>query len=165
MEPGNAPYAPRATSYPRQKHDTFAFLPTFSISTLIKTNISKKSHNMTCYHETALPDYHYHLRFNIDHLPFRKKMSEFRFHTHMHAYHEGSGIKNQDRTPFSFMSSVIGHHFCHHFPRSNIYFFQFFVKSDIHFFSRFLEIGLHDPPLRSDFSPFPAFLRSDVSSI
>jgi len=29
MEPGNAPYASRATSYPKQQHDTFAFLPPF----------------------------------------------------------------------------------------------------------------------------------------
>ena len=36
MEPGNVPYASRATSYSRQQHDTFAFLPLFSISTLIK---------------------------------------------------------------------------------------------------------------------------------
>jgi len=43
MEPGNVPYASRATSYPRQQHDTFAFLPLFSISTLIK--ISKKNNN------------------------------------------------------------------------------------------------------------------------
>jgi len=34
MEPGNVPDASRATSYPRQQHDTFAFLPLFSISTL-----------------------------------------------------------------------------------------------------------------------------------
>jgi len=37
MEPGNVLYASRATSYPRQQHYTFAFLPPFSISTLIKT--------------------------------------------------------------------------------------------------------------------------------
>jgi len=36
MEPGNVPYATRATSYPRQQPDAFAFLPPFSISTLIK---------------------------------------------------------------------------------------------------------------------------------
>ena len=36
MESRNAPYASRATSYPRQQHSTFAFLPPFSISTLIK---------------------------------------------------------------------------------------------------------------------------------
>jgi len=36
MEPANIPYASCTTSYPRQQHDTFAFLPLFSISTLIK---------------------------------------------------------------------------------------------------------------------------------
>ena len=36
MESGNVPYESRATSYPRQQHNTFAFLPLFSISTLIK---------------------------------------------------------------------------------------------------------------------------------
>jgi len=40
MEPGNVSYAFRATSYLRQPHDTFAFLPLFSISTL--TKIPKK---------------------------------------------------------------------------------------------------------------------------
>jgi len=29
MEPANAPYAPRATSYPRQQHDIFAFRSSF----------------------------------------------------------------------------------------------------------------------------------------
>jgi len=32
MKPRNVPYASRATSYPRQQHYTFAFLPPFSIS-------------------------------------------------------------------------------------------------------------------------------------
>ena len=36
VEPGHVPYASRATSYPSQQHNTFAFLPLFSISTLIK---------------------------------------------------------------------------------------------------------------------------------
>jgi len=36
LEPGNVPYASRATSYPRQPHDTFNFLPLFSISSLTK---------------------------------------------------------------------------------------------------------------------------------
>ena len=47
MEPGNVPYASRATSYPRQQHDTFAFLPLFSISTLIRSTISKKNDGST----------------------------------------------------------------------------------------------------------------------
>jgi len=40
-----------------------------------------------------------------------------------------------------------------------------FFEMEHDFFSRFFEIGLHVPPLRSDQAPFPAFLRSDDSSI
>ena len=34
------PYAFRTTSYPKQQHDTFAFLPLFSISTILEKNYS-----------------------------------------------------------------------------------------------------------------------------
>jgi len=72
MEPGNVPYASHATSYPRQQHNTFAFLSLFLISNLIK--ISKKDEKIFVYFQTRPP--------------------EFRPHTHVHTYHEGSGFKH-----------------------------------------------------------------------
>jgi len=42
MEPGNAPYAPRTTCYPRQQPDAYALLPPFSVSTLIERILQKK---------------------------------------------------------------------------------------------------------------------------
>jgi len=72
MEPGNVPYASHATSYPRQQHNTFAFLSLFLISNLIK--ISKKDEIFFVY--------------------FQTRPSKFRPHTHLHTYHEGSGFKH-----------------------------------------------------------------------
>ena len=46
LGPGNAPYESRATSYPKPSHDTFAFLPPFSILTLIK----KRKHDSHHYY-------------------------------------------------------------------------------------------------------------------
>jgi len=49
MEPANVPYASQATSvYPRQQHSTFAFLPPFSISTLIKISQENDSLSLIC---------------------------------------------------------------------------------------------------------------------
>jgi len=105
MEPGNVPYASRATSYPKQQHDTFAFLPLFSISTLIKTSKIL----MTPHHESAFPDYPSPFtnkkktkqKIVFPNTPTRipAPQSKLYSHTHVHAYHEGSGFKNPSLVP------------------------------------------------------------------
>jgi len=53
MESGNVPYASCTISYPRQQHSTFALLPPFSISTLIK--ISQKNDSLLLIRVSELP--------------------------------------------------------------------------------------------------------------
>ena len=75
MDSGSAPYASRATSYPRQEHDTFAFLPPFSISTLI--GILKKNDLLSLICASGLPTTIY-----------QKKLNQINFcaSKHLHPY-------------------------------------------------------------------------------
>jgi len=92
IECGNAPNAPRATSYPRQQHNTFAFLPSFSNSTLIK--IFQKNHDSLSLIRApglptpALPDY----PLKKKNVYFQTLPPKFMTHAHMHAYLDRSGF-------------------------------------------------------------------------
>jgi len=95
MEPGNVFHASRATFYLRQQYDTSAFLPLFSISTLIK--ISEKNDDFpSLIRVRRLPITIYQPTKSVF---FQTSPPEFRLHTHVHAYHEGSGFKNPSLVP------------------------------------------------------------------
>jgi len=81
MESGNVPYASRATSYHRQQLSTFAFLPPFSISTLIKIFQINDSLSLVCASGLPITIYLIKKIIYLQTLP-----PEFRTKNYMHAY-------------------------------------------------------------------------------
>jgi len=83
MEPRNVPNASRATSYPRQKHSTFAFLSQFSISTLIKI-LQKKMTLINILQKICLAITNPHFRSTHYHSTKQKKCTSKHSHTPIH---------------------------------------------------------------------------------
>ena len=91
MEPGNVPYASRATSYPTQQHDTFKASPSFPHSRFWLW--------LKCFLKKWLPITNPRFRYTHYHLPkknyFQTLPREFVKRINVHTYHEGSEFKTQ----------------------------------------------------------------------